>query len=1382
MRLSAKKLRRIGFVLAILAVVFVVVRTWVVPAVIRGQIQAHYRGKAVIGDWWFGLHSAGVSGVELHETEAADSPVWFAADRVSTDVSLSRLLRGRVMPTRIEIDRPRVAFRLDAKGQPLTKIPVAPSKGDPKPMDAASLPDIVTKNGEITLRQEGRKPMTITGVNARLAPVADGGNLDVTTDDPTWGQVKLAGHFDPTFKNGRFQIDTSPGFVADPEKLERIPFIPAEVWSNLEPRGPVAAKVDIKLAVDSPQPVRVHTDITLKGTDARLKTLQVDSHDTTGRVVIDDALVRIEGLKGKTLDGSISAGGKLDFGQKVPRFDLDLRLRDVDVTKAPKSWQLGEVGATGRLSGNVDLKVALDPAGPDLTGTFGRAVIENGSFQGIPVKSLSLGLKADRNDLQYATLPEGAIDRKSLDSGAAGPPPVAGAEPAIRPPAVSERLEIWDPLLAALPLIRLASANQGPIGWTAFAVSKAVELQVKRETGGAGGFRLPKTITTQIELADVELATIVAKVEKFGIKVPVPVAGKFSLKATATIPLGSLRDIKLYAFKGDLTLKGASIDHVDLGQVSAHVDLGEGVLAITDFRGQLVDKPAGGANNPPPPTTLPPAEGPLPHGGFRAGLRASISPRGPATIHFEGNSLPLGELFAPFLPTPTPLSGELSVRVQAGADVANLADGKSWSLDGRFDSRRIKYQDATLDEVATTAVLKGGHLDIPEFAARLAGQPFTIKGGVEVAPPYRYLAKVDVNGWEIAEVLKFIPGMPRPSPASGIVDARGEAVGAIQPFEIRTQGGARVLKARVGPAPLGTVAFRWETDRDEVTIGDLEVFAYGGKLAGEAKIPTKPGRPMVATATFKGIDAARLSAAFLDRKFTLSGKADGQLKVSMPLDASTIDADASLDAPDLKIREGSADGIPVKSLRVSAVTRDGVLDYDATAEGLGGKVRFHGSAPLRGDLAKPDAQAELLAVGFRLDEAWKGLGVTGALGHMKGVGAFDTNLRASIRPFRLWSHGTFELRDLGFGVFPAVGHLQGVASLSPTSWKVDQVVGELLGGIASGEARGESRPGGSKLVTFDFKVDRASLARMAAGVPSIAREMDGYGSLRLAGRFEDSLMANSEVLVPRAKAFGLPISDLRFPAELELNPATGTGSVNSRQWYARMAGGTVRGNAFLHLGEDRAFQADAQFTGVDIETFTRLHSNGKRSASGKISGKVALNGPDPERVDRVRGKFDVDLDDASLVEMPVFKELDRFLGSARGGGLFEDGDAKGTIFNRTLFVEQMTLRGRLLQVHATGTITLDGGLNLEVLVNTNEIIPQSGLALIGIIPGLGQALGRGEEALLRVANFLENRLLKFRVSGTMNNPSVKLDAGIAVGDTAAGFFSGVLKVPMGALR
>ena len=85
--------------------------------------------------------------------------------------------------------------------------------------------------------------------------------------------------------------------------------------------------------------------------------------------------------------------------------------------------------------------------------------------------------------------------------------------------------------------------------------------------------------------------------------------------------------------------------------------------------------------------------------------------------------------------------------------------------------------------------------------------------------------------------------------------------------------------------------------------------------------------------------------------------------------------------------------------------------------------------------------------------------------------------------------------------------------------------------------------------------------------------------------------------------------------------------------------------------------------------------------------------------------------------LPVFRELDRFLGAARGG-LFERGHLTGTVAGRQVVVEPLTLEGRLAQVHGAGTVGLDGQLNLEMLINTNQIIPQTGQALVGLIPGL----------------------------------------------------------------
>ena len=1395
MRLSAKRWRWFGLALAVVALGFLIVRTWVVPAVIVGQIRKEYRGRVVIGDWWFGLRSAGVTGIELGESAASDSPAWFKADRVSTDVSLARLIRGHAMPTRVEIDHPVVSFRFDAKGQPSTKIPVVPPAEKEPKATPDLLPEIVTEDGEVTLQQEGRKPMTISHVNARLAPVEGSERLDVTTDDPTWGKVKVSGRFEPGFKKGDLEIDSSPGFVAEPDKIERIPFIPKEVWANLEPRGPVDARVKIHLDADAPKPVRVYTELTLKGTSARLATLQVEATDTTGRVVVDDALVTVTDLKGKTLDGTLAAGGTLDFGQVPPRFDLGLRLREIDVTKAPASWQLGEVGATGKLTGKVDLRALLPPAGVDLDGTTGEAVIENGSFQGIPIKSLSISMKANGGDLQFETLPQGSLDKKALESAPIAATAVAGGP---KPHGKSGLAEVeaeaadlihpamhsFGPVLAALPLVRLITHDDGVLGWSAFVASEVVGFQAAQGStqggpaGKLGGIRLPKSISTKIELEDVDLQSILVKVEKFGIKIPVPVAGRFSIKASATIPLGALREIKAYAFHGDASLKGASIDHVDIGQVFAHIDLANGVLDLSDFRGQFVDHPAGSDKQPPAATAAPPRTGELPPGGFRARLRAEVSPPGLATARIEGRQLPLGELFAPFLPVPTPLSGDLSIDTEAKVDLAKLADPKSYILDGRIESRRIAYKGAVLDHVATQLHVKAGHVDLADFSARLAGHPLKLTGGVDLAPPYAYSGKLVVAGWEIADVLAFVPGLPKPAPASGIVDANGEAAGTGFPFTIKTHGGVRVARAKAGPTPLGNVVFQWTTDRDTIAITGLEAAVFGGKITGEARIPTKPGPLLEASATIKGIDTARVSAALPSKSVSLAGRADGGFKVAMPLDLSVVDAEAHLAAPDLRIKEGAGAGVRVESFRFKATARSRVVDYLATADTLGGKIRFQGSIPIDRDPSRMVAQAELRAAGFRLNEAWHGLGIGGALAELDGQAALAANLRASLAPARLWSRGAFELRGLHYGSHLPLGGLHGQYSLTPTAWHLDQVGGELLGGIASGEARGEGKAGGPKRVAFDFKVERASLHKMMGAVPHLAHGVDGFGSLRVAGRLDETLHATADVSVARARVMGLDITNLRLPAEIVLSPSSGIGSVHSRHWAAHLAGGSVMGNTLLRLGADRSFQAEVRLAGVDLEVLTRLEDPTKRPSSGKLSGKIKLNGPNPNDLAKIRGR--VDLDDASLVELPVVRELDRFLGAAQGGGgLFEDGDLHGTIYNRTLFVDQLTLEGRLIQVHATGTITFDGGLNLEVLVNTKQTIPQSGLTLVNVIPGLGAAVGRSEEAILRVASFLSSKLLKFRVGGTIKNPTVNLDAGVGVGDTAVGFFSGVLKVTGG---
>jgi translocation and assembly module TamB len=295
------------------------------------------------------------------------------------------------------------------------------------------------------------------------------------------------------------------------------------------------------------------------------------------------------------------------------------------------------------------------------------------------------------------------------------------------------------------------------------------------------------------------------------------------------------------------------------------------------------------------------------------------------------------------------------------------------------------------------------------------------------------------------------------------------------------------------------------------------------------------------------------------------------------------------------------------------------------------------------------------------------------------------------------------------------------------------------------------------------------------------RDTDGYGTLRVAGTLGETIRATGEFRVASGRVAGLPVSELHVPAELEAAGGFGAGTVQVRRWSARLAGGQVRGDARFRVGYDRSFQGDVALAGLDLELIARTLSPASRPASGKISGRVALHGTDPAVPRSYRGNFDLDLDDASLVSIPFFREVDRFLGAARGG-LFEHGDLTGSIANRQFNIDPMTLEGRLAQLHVRGTVGFDGQLNLVVLINTNQLIPETGAALAGVIPGLNTARGRNGAAMLQVANFLSNRLLKLRVTGTVRNPSVNLDPGILVADTAVGFFTGVLKLPLGLVK
>lgn len=316
---------------------------------------------------------------------------------LTTDLSVGSFLSGQSAPNRVSVTGVDILLRLDEKGQILSPLPnPKASSGGP-----TTLPAVQVSEGRVRIRQTGRPEFVVSGVSAELKRDGDGYALSGTIDDPSWGKWDIRGRLANDPADGFVELSTPRGQL-NMALIRTIPYVPQEVWDNLDASGetPASVRFTFKPGQDLGYAVELNpaaaANLTVPVANVTLTKVQ-------GKILIADGKVAVTNGKVAVADGSVGVNGAYVFDKPTAVVSMKLAADKLDLRKLPAEWRLPKE-IEGKLKGNADLEILIPPGGPVDPRGSGSGVVEGAKLAGLDAE-ISLRLVAQDGRYRFQTPP-----------------------------------------------------------------------------------------------------------------------------------------------------------------------------------------------------------------------------------------------------------------------------------------------------------------------------------------------------------------------------------------------------------------------------------------------------------------------------------------------------------------------------------------------------------------------------------------------------------------------------------------------------------------------------------------------------------------------------------------------------------------------------------------------------------------------------------------------------------------------------------------------------------------------------------------------------------------------------------------------------------------
>lgn len=376
---------------------------------------------------------------------------------------------------------------------------------------------------------------------------------------------------------------------------------------------------------------------------------------------------------------------------------------------------------------------------------------------------------------------------------------------------------------------------------------------------------------------DVEINTLLARLKRFGVEVPVPVAGQVTVRLSAGVPSWrSILRTRAYQIAGQIESEKLTVAGFDLHQLAGRMVYHDGVLQLTSLR--FVVRRPGGAE-----------------GTISGSAKMQVRPRGNLTANVSLARIPLSSLAGVVPQLAGMIEGDAGGHLSVEVPVDRLRELSAWRGEGHVSLKQVKALQFPPAEIVANVQLTQGQATLSNLAIELERLRLTGSGSLALSAPFEYSAQLRLNAPDLSWLADLEPELRPPVDIGGRLTANAAVGGKIQTREFHAQGTLIGAGLTAGKLRIDRLQVPYDVTAERINLNPIQISVYGGQVGANITVPLNGQGTAQVGLQWRDIDVGELAALALNRLATRAGTtrrvpdagwhgaASGNLQVQAPL-------------------------------------------------------------------------------------------------------------------------------------------------------------------------------------------------------------------------------------------------------------------------------------------------------------------------------------------------------------------------------------------------------------------------------------------------------------------------------------------------------------------